>query len=414
MLTAEHTAVWCISLATIGSILFRPRGTAEWMSSLAGAAVLVLLRLLPAHYALAAVLSGLDVYLFLAGMLALAELARIQGVFEWLAARMVRCAKGSKLRLFTLIYGAGVVVTVLLSNDGTIALLTPAVLAILSRAPINPVPFLYACAFVANAASFVLPISNPANLLVFQQVPALGPWLGVFAPSAIIAILSTYVLLYFVCRRDLIGSLRADHKTPPLTPIGKLTLGLVSVAAALLILAAALGRPLGESAFLLAMVSTLTVGWIDRRVVRTMMSEGPWSIIPLVAGLFVVVEAVDRSGALNLARHFFRVTAGLHTLTGNLIAGTVVTLGDNLFNNLAVALLSRYTLESSGVPAHLGHATLVAVDLGPNLSLTGSLATLLWLIILRRNRLDVHPLTFLRMGTIVLLPTLILTMLAVR
>ncbi len=74
---------------------------------------------------------------------------------------------GSPQRLFLLIYIVGTLVTVLLSNDATAIVLTPAVYAATRAAGAKPLPYLFVCAFIANAASFVLPISNPANLVVF-------------------------------------------------------------------------------------------------------------------------------------------------------------------------------------------------------------------------------------------------------
>src|SRR6185437_14909549 len=125
-----------------------------------------------------AVKAGTDVYLFLAGMMLLAELARQHGVFDWLAALAMENARGSQFRLFVLVYVIGIAVTALLSNDATAVLLTPAVLAVVRRARTSPLPYLFACAFVANAAGFVLPISNPANLVVFDgQLPTLGRWM---------------------------------------------------------------------------------------------------------------------------------------------------------------------------------------------------------------------------------------------
>ena len=93
-------------------------------------------------------------YLFLAGMMLLAELARNHGVFDWLAAEAMGHARDSQTRLFVLVYGIGIVVTALLSNDATAVLLTPAVLAVVRRAKTSPLPYLFACAFIANAASF--------------------------------------------------------------------------------------------------------------------------------------------------------------------------------------------------------------------------------------------------------------------
>src|SRR5260370_1861579 len=100
-------------------------------------------------------------------MMVLAELARQHGVFDWLAALAARHARGSAERLFALVFGVGTMVTVFLSNDATAVVLTPAVYAVTKAAKAKPLPYLFACAFIANSASFVLPISNPANLGAF-------------------------------------------------------------------------------------------------------------------------------------------------------------------------------------------------------------------------------------------------------
>ena len=71
--------------------------------------------------------------------------------------------------------------TIFLSNDATAVVLTPAVYAATRARGVEPLPYLFVCAFIANAASFVLPISNPANLVVFgDHMPPLVEWLAPF------------------------------------------------------------------------------------------------------------------------------------------------------------------------------------------------------------------------------------------
>ena len=161
--------------------MVRPRDIAEAWWACAGASILVLFALIPLGQAGAAVLKGVDVYLFLAGMMILSELAREAGVFDWIAEIAAGHAAGSPRRLFLLIYLAGTVVTAFLSNDATAVVMTPAVLTIVRRLKVEPVPHLLACALIANAASFLLPISNPANLVIFDgNMPPLLKWLGMF------------------------------------------------------------------------------------------------------------------------------------------------------------------------------------------------------------------------------------------
>ena len=201
-------------------MLVRPRRIAEVWWACAGAFLLIATGLVTLPQAAHAIREGLDVYLFLAGMMILAELAREEGVFDWAAGIAAGHARGSSRRLFFLIYCVGIAVTALLSNDATAVVLTPAVLAVVRRANVRPRPYLLACAFIANAASFVFPISNPANLVVFgRQIPPLADWLGVFLLPSLASIVVTFGCLYWCEHKDLQASDRgrttaraADHR----------------------------------------------------------------------------------------------------------------------------------------------------------------------------------------------------------
>jgi len=164
---SPHAIIWTIAAVATAGVIVRPFDWPEAIWAVTGAALLVIFGLLSPGDALTGVRNGIDVYLFLAGMMLLAEIARHEGLFDWLAALATIWAKGSASRLFLLIYGVGTVVTTFLSNDATAVVLTPAVAAAVKTAKAQqPLPYLLICAFIANAASFVLPISNPANLVV--------------------------------------------------------------------------------------------------------------------------------------------------------------------------------------------------------------------------------------------------------
>ena len=151
--TLAPALILAISALSILLMLVRPRNIPEvyWVG--AGASLLVIFRLIPLKLAGKAVAEGSDVYFFLIGMMLLSALARDNGVFDWVASESIHAAKGSCSRLFLLIYGFGTIVTICMSNDATAVVLTPAVLAAVRRSKVQPLPFLFACAMIANAAS---------------------------------------------------------------------------------------------------------------------------------------------------------------------------------------------------------------------------------------------------------------------
>lgn len=408
--------IWLIAATALIGVLIQPWRTSEWMWALGGAVLMVLVGAVPASVAAAQVLRGGNVYAFLIGIIALAELARREHVFDRLAEAAFDIARGSRARLFLLVYAAGAVVTVLLSNDTTAIVLTPAVFAVVRQSDAEPLPYLYACAFVANAASYVLPISNPANLVYFgDRIPRLAQWLGRFGLSALAAIVVVYLVLYLLHARLLSAPLRRNRReqTPP-APGGGLAALAISLSVVALLLTAATGVPVGLTALLCAAASVTAVGIIDREAPRRILRAIAWHVILLVAGLFVIVAALDRAGSLQLAQHFLESGAALARPLGDITTGAGVALGANLFNNLFVAMAAGQSIAHIAVPQHIVDAALVGVDVGPNLSVTSSLATLLWLITLRREGLRVTPMQFLKIGAAVILPALLVAELLSR
>jgi arsenical pump membrane protein len=221
----SHVLLALIVAFSIVLMLVRPRGIPEvyWIGG--GALLLVVLRLVPLRFAGTAVAEGSDVYLFLIGMMLLSELAREHGVFDWLSSVAVHSADGSTKRLFALVYGIGTLVTIFMSNDATAVVLTPAILTVVRKAKVQPLPYLFACAFIANAASFVLPISNPANLVVFHQgMPPLGRWLLSFGVPSLLSIASTYAVMRLVFRKDLSATIEETVEAKRLDGNGKMVL----------------------------------------------------------------------------------------------------------------------------------------------------------------------------------------------
>jgi arsenical pump membrane protein len=411
-----HAAlIWIISLAGIALMLVRPRGLAEYIWVGSGALLLLALRLISPATALDAIRQGLDVCLFLAGMMILAELAREEGVFDWLADIAAHHARGSASWLFFWVYASGVVVTALLSNDATAVVLTPAVLAAVRRARVDARPHLLACALVANAASFLLPISNPANLVVFaSHLPPLGAWLGAFLLPSLVSIVVTFLLLRLLARRRFANPAESVSQTRRLTRAGHFAFAGILVAAVAMLVASGLGISLGWPTFAAALFAMVLVASQDRSAPLTAIRHASWSVLPLVAALFVLVAALNQAGMLHGAQAAMTWLNHEPHQAAKFAGAFAVALLSNGMNNLPVGLAAGSALRQTGHHALLAHAVLIGVDLGPNLSVTGSLATILWLIALRREHEEVTAWQFLKVGLIVMPVTLAFTLLVVH
>lgn len=403
-LPLSPVVVWPIALLSTAGVLIRPFRLAEAWWAVLGALLLLLTGQIGLAELGQAVGKGTDVYLFLIGMMLVAEMARTTGLFDWIAAHAVRKAKGSSRRLFCIVYAVGIVVTTFMSNDATAVVMTPAVLAAARTARLeHPLPHLFVCALIANAASFVLPVSNPANLVVFaSHMPALMDWFRLFLLPSAIAIVVTFVALYWTQREELKDRLSEEVEVPELSGEAKLVACGIGLLATLLLGASALGIDLGWPSFVAGFVTFAAVLLRARRMALNAAREMSWSVLPLVAGLFVLVAALDKIG---VADALARMLAQLHATAPQWsvwAAGIATALVSNIANNLPAGLIAGATVAASHAAQDVAAATLIGIDLGPNLSVTGSLATVLWLTVLRREGIEVSFLQFLKVGAIVM------------
>jgi arsenical pump membrane protein len=266
----------------------------------------------------------------------------------------------------------------------------------------KPLPYLLICAFVANAASFVLPISNPANLVVFgAKMPRLLDWLGRFLVPSVLAVGMTFLLLFLPQRPVLAKIVLVPSEGTKLSGKGRLVgAGLVATGF-LLLLASALGWHLGLPTFLAAMLV-----WVSAGAPLVAVKHISWSTLLLVAGLFVLVAGLDFQGVEAAFAHW---VAKAQPDLAFWALGLGLGFGTNLVNNLPAGLLAGHAMH--GAPMALQSAALLGVDLGPNLSVTGSLATILWLLALRREGVEISAWRFLRLGALVMPPALVVALL---
>ena len=288
-----------------------------------------------------------------------------------------------------------------MSNDATAVVLTPAVLTAVRKSKAQPLPFLFACAMIANAASFVLPISNPANLVVFRAgMPPLGHWLASFLLPSLLSIVTTFYVLRWHFRKDLATPLEQAEEPAGLSSSGRMVLCGLGLVVAVLLVTSSLDKDLGLPTCIAALCVTAAVCLKNRCSPLPLAREISWSTLGLVAALFVIVDATESIGALHVTAAALHWAEALGPYAGLLVTAFSVAAGNNLLNNLPLGLIAGGTLSATHSRGLIANAVLIGVDLGPNLSVTGSLATILWLLALRKEKLDVSAIDFLKVGAI--------------
>jgi arsenical pump membrane protein len=231
---------------------------------------------------------------------------------------------------------------------------------------------------------------------------------------SVASVVATFVCLRLLSRKALTGEAAPVTEAYRLDAAGWLALAGIGIAAVTLLVSSALDVQLGAPTFGAGVLALVLVALKDRAAPKTAVRNVAWSVLPLVAGLFILVEALNRAGMLRLMRAGLTWLAAAHDGVGKFVGGFGVALLSNGMNNLPSGLAAGTALRQMGQHGLLAHAVLIGVDLGPNLSVTGSLATILWLIALRREDAEITGWEFLKIGMVAMPVALGLALLALR
>jgi arsenical pump membrane protein len=401
-----------IAIVTLLGIMIRPFRWNEAIFALAGAVLLLVIGLISPVNAFFTLYKDWNIFFFFLGMMSLSALAETAGLFDWLAAQAARLAGGSTRRLFLNTFLLGTMISMVLSNDATALILTPIVYTLVTRLRLPVLPFLFACTFIADTASFLLPVSNPINIIILTRFQ-LDLWTFLrllLLPS--ILVISMNIGMFFLLYRNQING-RFDAKRLPSAAESikhpayfRYTCSVLVIVAIAYITASALQIPL--SLVSLSGALLLLLGALKWRqiTVKGLGGQISWSIFGFIAGMFIVVQAVEGTGlTAQFGQLLLHLSGG--SSFGAVMVGTAgAALGTNIINNLPMAVVLRSSLagvQHIAPAARLGFiaATMFGCDLGPNLTTVGSLATVLWLLILRRRDLDVSGWDYFKVGILV-------------
>ena len=362
----------------------------------AGALTMIVVGAISPAAALAALSDRWDVFLFFLGLMVIAAIADQSGLLGRLVLAAARAARGRRDLLLIQLAVVAVIVTVTLSNDATVLVLTPLVVDMAARLRVPILPYAYACAYLANTASLAFPISNPANILVLHGAPlSATAFLELLALPALGASVATIVFLLIAHRRELRGSIEVSGATDADSDAGLVAIGIGLIVVAYLV-ALESSWPVGVVAAVGA-TSLILVRLVRGRLdLAQLRKDVEWGIFPLLAGLIVVVAAAQSTGLASVIAEALHGAAGLGA-GGLALIGLGSAALANAMNNLPWALLASAALPVADLAdRRVEGAVLIGIDVGPNFSTVGSLATLLWLLILRRKSVGISSLDYVR------------------
>ncbi len=404
-----------ILVATLVLVLARPWGVSRaWWAALGGG-VAVVSGLVPPGQAVGVLSETADPLVLLVGMMALGAVAEKAGFFDWAASLAVRAGGGRTKGLFVLVFGVGCLTTAVLSLDATAIVLTPIVHGAVSRLGLKPLPFMFACVYAANTASLFLPISNLTNLLAYNVFDlGFARFSLVMLLPATLAVLTNVLVFGWLFGGDLGGSYdaaAAPRFSPENPAFFRVAAGAILAVLAAFFFAPLAGVPVGVVALAAAVLvvgAARLKGWVG---LREALGGVSWDVLVLVLGFFLVVRGAEGAGLGALAHAAYAAAAPGDGFLGILAVASAAALGSNALNNLPTMLLA---LDASGPLVSGGqlsqaavYATVVGTGVGPNLTVVGSLATLIWLSVVRGKGVEVTAKDYLKVGLIATPPILV-------
>ena len=414
-----------IFIGTLILVIWQPRGLGIGWSALAGAllalaAGVIQIADIPAVWSIVWNATFTFIAIIITSLL-LDE----AGFFEWAALHVGRWGKGRGGRLLVLVVLLGALVSAVFANDGAALILTPIVFEMLLALGFGPgatLAFVMAAGFIADTASLPLVISNLVNIVSADYFDVgFGQYAAVMVVVNLASVLASLLFLYLYFRGDLPARYALSELRPPRDAIrDPATFRAGWWVLLLLLVGCFAAEPLGVPVCVVAASGSLVLFLVARRGQRIatlkVLRQAPWSIVVFSLGMYLVVYGLRNAGLTDLLSRQLDTLAQQPLWIATLGAGYLSALLSSLMNNLPTVLVMALSIDASQatgvVREAMVYANVIGSDLGPKITPIGSLATLLWLHVLARKGMKIGWGYYFRVGIVLTLPVLTLTLLA--
>lgn len=423
-------------LITLVFILWRPKGINEAIPATIGAIVIILTGSVSLSDLGIIAETISDAAITIMATIVMAIVLESFGFFHWVAEKLTEKAKGSGVRLFWYVNLLCFMMTLFFNNDGSILITTPILVMLLNNMGLKnhqKIPYLLSGGLIATASSAPIGVSNIVNLIALKIVhmDLYMHTLMMFVPATLgLILLATLLFLRFkkiipkTIPTKVNGlSLPAYHplKQSSVYTIEKnrtkfvqnILLFVFAVRLSLFI-ASYFSIPLS----LMSVIGSLILlgwRWAYLKVPpNDMLKKTPWYIIVFAFSMYVIIYGLNNIGLTDMLIHIMTPMVSGGLLHTSVLMGVLLTLLSNVFNNHPALMVGTITLTNMPLDtislkvAYL--ANVIGSDMGALLLPMGTLATLMWMHIVRSGNVKISWSEYIRITVVIIPPTLLFTL----
>jgi Na+/H+ antiporter NhaD/arsenite permease-like protein len=391
-----------VGVFVVAYVLIASERVHRVVAALAGAGAMLLLGIVSTDDAFHGIETGVDweVIFLLLGMMFIVAVMRRTGLFEYLAIWSAKRARGSPYRIMVILCAVTAVASALLDNVTTMLLVAPVTILIAERLGTRPVPYLIAEVLASNIGGTATLVGDPPNIIIASRAGiSYTEFLANLGPIALIVLVLFLLFARVLFRRDLVADPGRVAEVMRLEERETIRDGGLLVRSLVVLAVVTVGflfhSFLHYDPSLVALAGAGLLVPLSRQRVADLARDVEWETLVFFAGLFVMVGALVKVGAIDaLARVATDVTGGSTlgaTMLILVVSGVLSGFVDNIPYVAAMAPVVADLTAGLGAGSVLWWALALGADLGGNATAVGASANVVVVGIAGKSG---HPIRF--------------------